>query len=276
MTYKEIDNKTMKKLHTVELEILKEFDRICKKNKLCYFAVGGTLIGTMKYNGFIPWDDDVDIGMPREDYDKFIEIAKKELNDKYFIQSGYDYKNNWVAFTKIRKKNTLADEASIAHIDYPKGIFIDIFPYDKVKKNNGFLFKLRGNIIRTIIETILYKWKTKKLSQLRRKGLSLILSIFSNKFLHKIEQYLMTKDNNKDYKYLTSYCGAYTLAKETHINSNLVPTKTGTFEGMTISIPNNYDAFLTQIYGDYRKDPPKEKRVNHAMVNISFDTSKDE
>ena len=62
MTFKEIDNQTLKKLHNVELEILKEFDRICKKNDLNYFAVGGTLIGTIKYEGFIPWDDDVDIG----------------------------------------------------------------------------------------------------------------------------------------------------------------------------------------------------------------------
>ena len=76
MNFKEIDTDTMKKLHNVELEILREFTRICKKYNLNYFAVGGTLIGTIKYSGFIPWDDDVDIGMPRKDYDKFIEGMK--------------------------------------------------------------------------------------------------------------------------------------------------------------------------------------------------------
>lgn len=275
MSFKEIDNKTLKGLHDVELEILKEFNRICEKHKLNYFAVGGTLIGTIKYQSFIPWDDDVDLGMPREDYDKFIEIAKKELDSKYFIQSGYDYKNNWVPFTKIRKKNTLANEESINHIDYPKGIFIDIFPYDKVSSNNSFLFKLKGNIVRITMDTISYKWKTKKLSQLRRKNLCRLFSILPIKWLSKIQLNLMTNENKKDCKYMTSYCGAYTLFKETHLIETLIPQKKKNFEDMKINVPNDYDRFLTQIYGDYRKDPPKEKRVNHAMLEISFDVEKD-
>ena len=73
---KELDNDTLKKLQEVELEILEEFDRICKKHNLTYFAVGGTLIGVIRHEGFIPWDDDIDLGMPRKDYDKFIEICE--------------------------------------------------------------------------------------------------------------------------------------------------------------------------------------------------------
>lgn len=275
MSFKEIDNKTLKGLHDVELEILKEFNRICEKHDLNYFAVGGTLIGTIKYQSFIPWDDDVDLGMPRADYNKFIEIAKKELDDKYFIQSGYDYKNNWVPFTKIRKKNTLANEESINHIDYPKGIFIDIFPYDNTSSNDSFGFKLKGNIIRITMDTISYKWKTKKLSQLRRKNLCRLFSILPIKWLSKIQLNLMTNENKKDCKYMTSYCGAYTLFKETHLKETLIPQKKKVFEDMKINVPNDYDRFLTQIYGDYRKDPPKEKRVNHSMLDISFDLEKD-
>jgi len=276
MSFKEIDNQTLKKLHDVELEILKEFHRICKKYDLNYFAVGGTLIGTIKYEGFIPWDDDVDLGMPRKDYDKFIEIAKEELDDKYFIQSGYDYKNNWVPFTKIRKKNTLANEESISHIDYPKGIFIDIFPYDNTKTNNSFFFKLKGNIIRILTETILYKWKIKKVNQLRRKNICKLFSLLPIKILSKLEHYLMTNENDKDCKYMTSYCGSYTLFKETHLKETLItPQKNKKFENMELNVPKDYDKFLTQIYGDYRKDPPKEKRVNHAMLEISFDLEKD-
>lgn len=275
MSFKEIDNKTLKQLHGVELEILKEFNRICDKHNLNYFAVGGTLIGTIKYQSFIPWDDDVDLGMPRDDYDKFIEIAKEELDDKYFIQSGYDYKHNWVPFTKIRKKNTLANEESISHIDYPKGIFIDIFPYDNVSSNNSFLFRLKGNIIRITMDTISYKWKTKKVSQLRRKNLCRLFSILPINILSKLQLKLMTSENKKECKYMTSYGGAYTLFKETHLKETLIPQVKKTFEDMEINVPNGYDKFLTQIYGDYRKDPPKEKRVNHSMVEIIFDLKKD-
>ena len=274
MNFKEIDPKTMKKLHEVELEILKEFKRICEKNNLRYFAVGGTLIGTIKYQSFIPWDDDVDIGMPREDYEKFLSIGNKEIKKDYFIQSGKDYKTDWVPFIKIRKKYTIANEQSTDHIDYPKGIFIDVFPYDEVPKNDGFVFKLRSNIIRILVETVMYKWKIKKLKDCRRKIFVFLFSAFSKKQLKKMTYKLMTLTNNKGYKYMTSFCGAYTMKKETHLKSTLLEPTSGDFEDIKINIPKDSDKFLKQIYGNYHEDPPKEKRVNHSMVQIVFDTRK--
>ena len=275
MAFKEIDNKTLTKLHDVELEILKEFIRICNKHNLKYFAVGGTLIGTIRHKGFIPWDDDIDLGMPREDYDKFLEISKNELNEKYFIQSGYDYKNSWQTFMKIRKKNTLADEKTVAHIDYPKGIFIDIFPFDKTDTKDSLCFKIKCNIINGITDAISYKWGTKKIDEIRRKNLCRFFSIFSNKCLRKMHKRLMTSKNNKDRKYLTSYCGSYSRYKETQLTEWFFPLKTKKFEGIDILVPNKYDEYLRSIYGDYMKLPPEEKRVNHSMMNISFNTKKD-
>lgn len=275
MSFKQIDDITLKKLHGVELEILKEFIRICNNNNLKYFAVGGTLIGTIRHKGFIPWDDDIDIGMPRKDYDKFISIATKEMNEKYFIQPGHDYKNSWQPFTKIRKKDTLADEKNIAHIDYPKGIFIDIFPFDNTNTNHSILFKIKCNIIVTITDTIYYKWGAKKIDEIRRKGLCRFFSLFSIKFLKKIQLKLMTSKNNKETKYLVSYGGSYSMYKETQPKDVFFPLKTKKFEGIDIKVPNKYDAYLREIYGDYMKLPPKEKRVNHSMMNISFNTKKD-
>ena len=81
MAYNEYDKKTLDKLHNVELELLNEFVRICDKNKLTYFLVGGSLLGAVRHSGFIPWDDDIDVGMPRKDYDKFLKIVTKELKD---------------------------------------------------------------------------------------------------------------------------------------------------------------------------------------------------
>lgn len=275
MSFKELDKETLTKLHNVELEILKEFDRVCQKNNLTYFAVGGTLIGTIRHEGFIPWDDDIDLGMPRKDYDKFIEIANKELNNNFFVQSGYDYKNSWVSFTKIRKKNTLADEKTTVHIDYPKGIFIDIFPFDNTPTNQGFWFKVKCNIIKSMAEATLYKWQVKKINEIRRKNLCRFFALFSNKFLKKAQNILMTSNNNKECKYLVSYCGSYSLYKETNLKDMILPVKRKKFENIEIFVPNDYHSYLTNIYGDYMQMPPKDKRVNHSMLEISFDVVKD-
>lgn len=275
MAFKEIDEKTLEQLHNVETEILKEFISVCNRNNLKYFAVGGTLIGTIRHKGFIPWDDDIDLGMPREDYDKFIEIASQELDDKYFVQSGYDYKNSWQSFTKIRKKNTLADEKSVSHIDYPKGIFIDIFPFDKTNTNSSILFKIKSNIIVSMTEAVYYKWGIKKITEIRRKNLCRFFSLFSNKTLKRLQKKLMTSKNKKECKYLTSYCGSYSIYNETQLKETFFPLKTKDFEDIKIKVPNNYDEYLTKIYGNYMELPPKEKRVNHSMMNISFNLKKD-
>ena len=96
MTYKEYDKETLDKLHQVEMEILDDFVKVCEKHKLRYFLTGGTMLGAVRHSGFIPWDDDVDIGMPREDYDKFIEIGEKALGDKYQLECFEHNKNRKV------------------------------------------------------------------------------------------------------------------------------------------------------------------------------------
>ena len=93
MTYKEYDKETLDKLHQVEMEILDDFVKVCEKHKLRYFLTGGTMLGAVRHSGFIPWDDDVDIGMPREDYDKFIEIGDEALGDKYQLECFEHNKN---------------------------------------------------------------------------------------------------------------------------------------------------------------------------------------
>ena len=107
MAYKEYDKETLTKVHEIELELLNEFVRICDKHNLTYFLVGGTLLGAVRHSGFIPWDDDIDVGMPRVDYDKFINIAKNELKNDYLLDSVETDKNYFLPFAKILKRNTL-------------------------------------------------------------------------------------------------------------------------------------------------------------------------
>ena len=124
------DTRKFNKLHANEQELLDELARICDANNLSYFLYGGTLLGAVRHKGFIPWDDDIDIVMPREDYDKFAELCKTELGDKYLYQSRETEPDYPMFFCRLRKKNTSIYEEKFEGLDIHQGIFIDILPLD--------------------------------------------------------------------------------------------------------------------------------------------------
>ena len=133
---RELKTDEVKKIQKCEVEILKEFDRITRKNNLRYMLVGGTLIGSIRHKGFIPWDDDIDIGMPRKDYEKFKKILNKQLDKKkYYFQDMFNTENYGMIFGKLMMKDTLLVEETNCVDREKQGIWIDIFPFDKTSKN---------------------------------------------------------------------------------------------------------------------------------------------
>lgn len=268
MKYKEYDKETLTNLHTVQLEILEEIIRICKENNINYFFVGGTLLGAIRHNGFIPWDDDIDLGMLRKDYDKFIQIASKNLDKKYYLDCYECNKNYYLPFLKIKKNNTLFDEEESHLLKNHKGIFIDIFPFDNIKNPNSILLKIRAILIRTIIETNFYKYKIRNLKHCRHPFLTFILSIFTRKQLMNFQKYLMTKD--RETEYVCCFAGSYPYQKEILKKEDIFPTKEIKFEGNIYQGMNNSHKYLSGIYGDYMKLPPIDKRVNHMPLKIEF------
>ena len=271
MDYKEIDDKTLKILHKEGLEILKEIDRVCQKYDIPYFLCGGTLIGVMRHKGFIPWDDDIDVGMLRKDYEKFQKCFIKEHSKEYFLQSIETEPDYWLSFMKIRKNNTTFIEGITADLDIHHGIYVDIFPFDEVP-DNGFdkKLKLRAMLIKVIKDTIYVKKKLIKYSETRRTIFCRLFSIFSVKKLFKIQKKLMTKYENKGYKHCICYIGTYPTSREYIAKDTIYPVKKGLFEKEEFSIPNTPEVYLTNLYGDFMKLPPKDKRRNHAAVKIDF------
>ena len=266
-------NNILRKLQLVEVEILDEIVRICDKHNLNYFLVGGTLLGAVRHKGFIPWDDDIDIGMPRKDYEYFLKIAEKELNNNYKIQYWTNDKKYYLNFIKIRKLNTLFEEKKMQHIDTSKEIFIDIFPFDNINSDNVDYYKKVSRVFNVLRPIILCKSGILSKDELPSKKIYNVLHFFSNKFLLKIQNKTIQKENKKDTNYIISFPGSY-YEKEVVKKDIIFPLNTIAFEGKEYKCPNDIDAYLKHVYGDYMKLPPKDKRVAHLPQRILFDVEK--
>ena len=139
-------NEDLQLLQLCEELILKEIDKICIKHNICYFVGGGTALGLRRHGGFIPWDDDIDINMPRDDYNRFLKIAISELPDFLFLQNHNTDANFPRLYSKVRLKGTKFVEYQYRNLKMEQGIFIDIFPMDQALDNVKFLRKMDKRI----------------------------------------------------------------------------------------------------------------------------------
>lgn len=266
-----MSKENLKKLHEVEVEMLDEIVRICDKNNLTYFLVGGTLLGAVRHQGFIPWDDDLDITMLREDYEKFIEIAKKELNPMYMIDNKDTNDKYYLNFTKIRKVNTIFEQDFQADYDGPKGIWVDIFPVDEVKNKNSILGRIQKKINEMIFSILHYKngfilrKKYVKIKKLLGKAVFL-----KNSTLLNIQDKILKLQNNKKSKCYAHLASVYSYDREIFDKEDYVPAKKLLFEGKYYKVPNQYEKMLSQVYGDYMKLPPEDQRVTHNPSKLIF------
>lgn len=262
---------TLRRLQLTEVEILDEIVRVCNKHHLRYYLAEGTLLGAVRHHGFIPWDDDLDIAMPREDYDKFIEICQTELDERFYVHSRETDENYWLIFAKVRKKGTLMDEFNIRKLSVLKGIYVDVFPLDSVTTEKSTLKRFRTKCIKKIYALICYK-----------KGLDLPVTPFirmvlfltkpvSIRDLSKFAEKLMSKQNHYKTNYYVNYGSYYKTEKQTILKNKYEPAVELMFEGKPYTVPHDYDYVLRRIYGDYMQLPPVEKRVQqHKPENIDF------
>lgn len=262
----------MKKVWAVELDLLQQFTDLCDRHGLRWFAGGGTMLGAVRHQGFIPWDDDIDLFMLREDYEKFLVIAQQELKHPYFCQTAYNDKNYSRGHAQLRHSGTTGILLSEkGHYSFNQGIFLDVFPLDEVpddpalkakqQKQVGLWVKLlaatvrypgsvKKNAVKTLIHYALcwvpYRWVYRRMEQACRQyngtGCSRVALI---SFGHQLENWV--------------------LPKHCFDESQTVP-----FEFTEMVIPAGYDEILTTAYGDYRvmrQDP-----TYHA--GVLFDTER--
>lgn len=266
------------------LEIFKDINEVCIKYNLCLMVCGGTALGSVRHQGFIPWDDDLDVMMPREDYDKLLKIFENELSWGYYLYAPNTRFSATNTFAKIMKKNTTLIDLHNAQNKYKKGIYLDVFPIENtpnnllVRKIKGFLSDIFAYMavsvcMHTNRNKLMWTYVSANRKSLNNYKLRIFLgAIFSflsyEKWYNLYDKFVQ---GSKKSDYLTIPTGRKHYGGETLKTDIYFPPSEGTFEEVKVMLPHNADAYLRNLYGnDYMQIPPLEKRERHYFVKIDF------
>lgn len=266
----------IKQVQNIELNILLDVDRVCRENNIPYFLDSGTALGAKRHKGFIPWDDDIDIGMLRSDYNRFLSIAQDQLSPELILQT-YHTDGAPIMFAKVRKSGTIFVEYRLRNLAIEHGIFIDIFPYDYIPDEpekwthiqacNELYKKFQYRLIpdRTLRPDGSLNWFVKAF--VRRVVHWAHIFISPDKIVQKMEKEF-AKFSDGNYITCHSWGGKYCFPVD-----DIFPLGDIEFEGYTFPAPGNIHSFLTQLYGDYMELPPPEERVGHRPFRLSVGLS---
>ncbi len=272
-----MDNKTLRKVQLVQLDMLLEVDKICKESNIKYYLIGGSALGAVRHKGFIPWDEDVDIGMFREDYDRFLGISEDLLNDKYFLQTNKTDSEYPTLYAKIRVNDTTFVEKESKGIGAKmhQGIFMDIFPIDNVPDNklSAKIHFLLVHFFISIASARAGNYPQNKYKKCIKKLYSKILiKIFKKETLDKLAHNIASSYKNKQTKNVANLFGRY-KEKEIVPRNYFGDPQYLEFEGFNLPVPEYYHKYLKHIYGDYMVLPPVEKRSIHNIEYVDLEKS---
>lgn len=257
----------MERHKEILIETLKVFISICEKNQLRYYACGGTLIGAVRHHGFIPWDDDIDVYMPRKDYEKLTQLRNHIFELNYELSTFED--NGFFPFGKFYSKNyTYWEFECIPVVMSP---YLDIFPLDEADDDLSKVVEIDGYYQESLrnIQTraTRYSWKQIFTPSFKVTLIRFLKKIIGYKLLNTYNQHVFRKMQRKVRSvrggYYLSYYHSYSLEKERFKKEWFNDYIEVPFESIKIRIPSGYHEMLTQVFGDYMKLPPLEKQVSH-------------
>ncbi len=252
----------MKKIWAVNLDIYLEFVKICEKYNLRHYAYAGTLLGAIRHKGFVPWDDDMDVCMPRVDYERFLKVAPKELENPFFLQTPFSEQGYYRTMTRLSNIKTTRLLSYYRHSGMSHGLMLDIFPLDncnpatidqEIKKILFFAKRcsqyMKRNDTEIMTPSHFISWK-ENMTDSPMEDWQAVQRIAMQE-LHEETDYFSMKvlvlPNNSGYN--------SPIKKEWFSTSQKVK-----FEGIEIQIPCGFDSFLTATYGNYMQFPPVEQR----------------
>ena len=273
MKLKKYDDETLKHIHDVELMILKDFIKFCEENDLTYFMYAGSLLGAIRHKGFIPWDDDLDVVMLRDEFEKFKRLYSS--NEKYELLSIESEENYPYLFAKLTLKNTRFEEEWASQLEFDIGFNIDVFVLDDLAEGK---YKRYYQIMRSFLYN-----RFMITSKIRLNDISFVSKVVSHSMYHILNFFKANpaKLNKKCLNFLNRYSDANAKnVFDISANANEYPliydksdfkeVEKVKFEDIYVNVPTNYDKILTELYGDYMELPPEEKRYNHPIDYIDF------
>ena len=279
MAYDRDDNRKLRQLQLVELDIMALFKRICEKHQLRYFMVGGTMLGAIRHKGFIPWDDDMDVGMPRPDYEKFIQLAPAELPEgydflNYKLRPSYNRYFSRLVDTRVSVYNASNSRTIVEHA------WLDIFPLDGMPSGR---LRQKVHFWRVTARRFLYRASCfSELANLNRPGRPLYLRIIikflavthlgegldTHRMMRAMEKQLLKYDYDAS-DYYVSMVGAY-MQREIVDKKLLGALPEYPFETLMLRGAADYDGFLRHFYGDYMTPPSDADKDKHNIEKIEY------
>lgn len=260
----------MNEVQSKILDIFKEVAKVCDKNKIPYYAIGGTCIGAVRHNGFIPWDDDIDIAIPIEFFEKFQRCAEKELPNHLRLMTGKTrhYKN---IFIKVHNINTtFIEKLDEKYPDVYKGIFVDIMPLAGIPSDEGDRRKFVKKIVRWEILNFVRRYPFIEMYSLKTKIIWIIMRMFlfwtpfsyySDKWMKMLNKHPLRDAS------LAGDTWHHTISKVVVPMDCFSKALMFPFEDTEMSCPTGYDMYLSKAFGDYMKLPPEEERqVHHTEI----------
>ncbi len=278
------DNETLRRLQLAELDILVAIDDVCRANGIEYFLDSGTALGARRHGGFIPWDDDIDIGMPRDSYDRFLQVAPAALGDAYTVANPATDDRMAGLFAKVWKNGTKFFTAETIEAGVDQGIFVDVFPYDRVASDATARKKQLNTCLKQ--QSLSYLYHSGKITVPHRGALGAIESA-GCKLAHTIVRATMKPNAIRE-----KFNAAATSARDDDAACDmacmnyvlltvcpkdvLFPVCDISFEGHVFSGPADIERYLGVLYGEtWSELPPEDQRRNHAPEVLDFGDGND-
>ncbi len=261
----------LQQLHRIELELIGEVDRICKKCGIHYNMVGGTMLGAIRHKGFIPWDDDADIGFLRSEYEKFRKACETELDkERFYIQDIRDTDGYRWGYGKLRRKDTKFIRLNQEFMPYEQGVFIDLMPFDNVPDN--WLHRRIHFFMCFVVRKILWSEvgsRTEKqfMQRMIYKVLRKIPRTNAVSLYEKLITVSRKQRQSKQVRILTfpTPKGVYGYDREWYTHLSRYP-----YEDILLPGAKDYDGYLKVKYGSYMELPPEEKRKVHPVSELKL------